>query len=117
MRPMFRRGSTVVLVFSATTLQLDVLAPLLENLSWEQIKVVVALIDDRTFIKLYREQERTHRAAARLEEAVTRLRLLGARVHVLRRDPRPEEAVRSGLAMESVLEDLPEETASTAAHR
>lgn len=117
LRPTFRRGSTVVLVFSATTLQLDVLAPLLENLAWEQIKVVVALIDDRTFIKLYREQERTHRDAARLEEAVTRLRLLGVRAHVLRRDPRPEEAVRAGLAMEAVLEEVPEMMEATAARR
>jgi len=101
LRPFFRRGSTVVLVFSATTLDLEHLAPLLENLLEERIKVIVALIDDRTFPKLYREQEQTHLAAAKIEEAVTHLRLLGARVHVLRRHPRPEGGVRDGLSGEA----------------
>jgi uncharacterized protein (DUF58 family) len=102
LRSWFRRGSTVILIFSATTLNLDRMAPLLEDLVWSRIRVIVILINDRTFPKLYREQEKQHLAAAALEEAVTQLRLLGARVHVVERHPEPGTGVREGLAIESV---------------
>lgn len=101
LRTACRPGSTVVLIFSVTTLAMDTLAPLLEDLAENRVRVLIILVDDRTFPKLFHEQERSHVAAAGIEEAVLRLRLLGARVHVLERHPAPAEAIRKGLGVES----------------
>ncbi|GEM_PF-377459 len=105
LRPFFRRGATVALIFSATTLNFDSLAPLIENLIEDQIRVTALLIDDRSFPKLYREQEQSHVEAVSLDEAVMNLRLIGARVHVLTRRANPAEAIRTGLGIEAVGRD------------
>jgi len=101
LRALFKRGSTTVLIFSASTLDIDRMAPVLETLLDEHVRMIVALIDDRTFPKLYRDQESARLKAAEIDEALMRLRLLGARVHLLRRDPRPDAAVRAGLSVEA----------------
>ncbi len=101
LRPVLRRGSTAALIFSAATLRLDALAPLIEDLRQQRVRALVILLDDRTFPKLYREQERLHAAGPGVEEAALRLRLLGARVHVLARHSHPAEAIRRGLGAEA----------------
>jgi len=92
-----RRGGTVVLIQSATTINTKAVHEILPRLMRRKLHVLYVLIDDRDFVKLYREQEDRHYAALKTDQIVALLVELGARVHLLRRESNPLEGMRLGL--------------------
>jgi len=74
------RGGTVVWVVSATNFDLARCRPLVERLAADHMKMVAILIDDRSFLKLFSEQETMHVAAPQLRAIVRELKRLGCRV-------------------------------------
>lgn len=100
---MLRRGSTAVLIVGATTVDLDTFIPPLSLMLDRHVLPIVVLIDDRAFIKIYREQEDRHHSALPLDDVAQRLTLLGARVHVIRRAKSMEQALMQGLEQETFL--------------
>ncbi|CAN5374404.1 hypothetical protein BH09SUM1_BH09SUM1_02340 [soil metagenome] len=95
------RGSTAVAIMGATTIQFDAMERALAIMLDRHILPIIVLVDDRAFIKIYREQEMAHVKAASLEEITRRLTLLGARVHVIRRAKTIEQALIQGLEQET----------------
>jgi len=73
------RGGTVVWIVSATNFDLDRCRPLIERLIADRMKMIVILIDDRSFLKLFLEQEKMHIAAPQLPTIVRELKRLGCR--------------------------------------
>lgn len=98
---MLAPGSTAVLLLGATTIDLETMAPLVALLADRKVLPIFAIIDDRAFIKVYREQEERHHQALPLEDVVRELKLLGARVHVIRRAKSVEQALVQGLERET----------------
>jgi len=74
------RGGTVVLIVSATNFHLDRMRPLIEQMIGDRMRVLAVLIDDRSFLKLYLEQEAMHLAAPQLAATVLELKRMGCRV-------------------------------------
>jgi uncharacterized protein (DUF58 family) len=101
--PTLQRGSTAVLIMGATTVDVDQFAPLISLMIDRRILPVIVLIDDRGFIKIFREQEDRHYKAQPLEAVVSQLTLAGARVHVVRRAKSMEQALLQGLEQEGIL--------------
>ena len=77
-----RRGATVVFVCGAAALDLEQIEGIVRLLSIQGVRVMVVPIDERRFIKLTREQDRTFAQAEPLEVIVRRLTLAGAEVFV-----------------------------------
>ena len=73
------RGGTVVWIVSATNFHLGHCRPLIERLTADRMKMVVILIDDRSFLKLFFEQEKMHIAAPQLPAIVNEIQTLGCR--------------------------------------
>lgn len=95
--PLLRAGGTVVLVMSVTTIRPDAMAPVLGTMRRRSLLPIVVLVDDRAFIKLYREQEMRHVEAMSLEDTARFLILEGARVHVVTKAKSPAQALVQGL--------------------
>jgi uncharacterized protein (DUF58 family) len=74
------RGGTVVWIVSATNFDLDRCRPLVERLIADPMKVIAILIDDRSFLKLFSEQEVLHVRRPPLRAIVDELKRLGCRV-------------------------------------
>lgn len=74
------RGGTVVWVVSATNFDIARCRPLVEQFVADRMKVIVILIDDRSFLKLFIEQEAMHLEAPQLRTTVAELRRQGCRV-------------------------------------
>jgi uncharacterized protein (DUF58 family) len=74
------RGGTAVLIVSATNFDLDRMQPVIEQLIEDRMRVITILIDDRSFLKLYLEQETKHVRAPKLPEIVRQLKQAGSRV-------------------------------------
>jgi uncharacterized protein (DUF58 family) len=94
------RGSTAVLLTGATTVHLETMSATVSLLVDRMVLPIFVLIDDRAFIKIYREQESRHVEALPLEEVAKQLQLLGARVHIIRRAKSMEQALLQGLERE-----------------
>jgi uncharacterized protein (DUF58 family) len=92
-----RRGGTVVLIQGATTVEPASISQIIPRLLQRRIQVICVLVDDRQFVKLFREQEDRHYAASPIETTAALLAELGARVHVLKRAADPIEGMRMGL--------------------
>jgi uncharacterized protein (DUF58 family) len=73
------RGGTVVWIVSSTNFDLARCRPLIERFIADRMKMVVILIDDRSFLKLFSEQEVMHIAAPQLRAMVQELKRLGCR--------------------------------------
>ncbi|MEQ8818687.1 MAG: DUF58 domain-containing protein [Sumerlaeia bacterium] len=95
--PLLRRGGTAILIQGVTTIDPDRAAMLVAAFAQRRILPIMVLVDDRSFIKLYAEQEIRHVTALSLEETVRHLTLLGARVHVLTKAKTPQDALTEGL--------------------
>jgi len=80
-----RRGATAVFVVTATPLDIDRMDSILRHLLAEGTKAVVVLIDDKSFPKIYAEQEAQHGAAAPMDVIATRFALSGAEMYRLAR--------------------------------
>lgn len=83
--PHLRRGSTLVLVLSSTSLDLGRLAATVRMLRGRNVEIVAALIEDRTYLKLHPDQVERFAQAPPLELAAGELRVAGARVYCLER--------------------------------
>lgn len=94
------RGSTAVLIQGATTIDSDAARRLVGRLAVRRILPIFVVIDDRAFIKIFREQEDSHAQALPLEETVTLLQLAGARVHLVGKDRSMEQALLQALDRE-----------------
>ncbi len=95
--PLLKPGGTVILVLSLTTLSIDTIEPLIAALLYRRLLPVVVLIDDRAFIKLYREQETSHSEGLSIEDAVKYLTAQGVRVHLVTKAKSPKQALLQGL--------------------
>lgn len=91
------RGSTAVLIQGATTIDGEAARRLVSRLVARRILPIFVVIDDRAFIKIFREQEDSHARALPLEDTVELLRLAGARVHLVGKDRNMEQALLQGL--------------------
>lgn len=96
------RGSTAVLILGATTIDGDTAHGVLARLMARGVLPIFILIDDRAFIKIFREQEIRHAEAMSLEETARTLRLAGARVHVVGKARSMKQALLQGLEREAV---------------
>ncbi len=86
-----RRGSTVILIVSATNFSLARLRPTLRYLVISRIKIIVVLIDDRSFLKIWEEQERLHMKAPSLAELKQLLVAEGCTVYTLAKRDKIEQ--------------------------
>jgi uncharacterized protein (DUF58 family) len=86
-----RRGSTVILIMSATNFSLSRLRPTLRYLVISRIKIIVVLIDDRSFIKIWEEQEHLHASAPSLGELKRLLVAEGCTVYTLAKRDKIEQ--------------------------
>lgn len=80
-----RRGSTLALVLSSTNIKLDKLCAIVRALSLRQIKVLAAIIEDRSYYKLRPEQVAVFEQATPLEDIEESLRLSRCSVYTLKR--------------------------------
>jgi len=86
-----RRGSTVILIMSATNFSLPRLRPTLRYLVISRIKIIVVLIDDRSFLKIWEEQERLHVNAPSMAELKQLLVAEGCTVYTLAKRDKIEQ--------------------------
>jgi uncharacterized protein (DUF58 family) len=63
-----RSGSSVILLVSATAFALEQMRPAIRYLHGENIKIIVVMVDDRSFVKLWKEQEKQHALALPFDE-------------------------------------------------
>lgn len=66
--PLLKSGSTAVLIAAATDIQPANLSTILRSMMDRRIKIIVILIDDRTFIKFWKDQEGHRKRAIPLAE-------------------------------------------------
>jgi uncharacterized protein (DUF58 family) len=78
--PTLRRGATLVLILSAAAFEWDAMEPMLRALALDGVKLVAVVLDDRSFLALFKEQEPLHREAPELAAVIRRLLALGAEV-------------------------------------
>ncbi len=95
--PLLRRGGTAVVIQSITSIDPASLDALVSACESRSIKLILIGIDDRAFIKLYREQETRHVEALSVDEMTRELALRGVRVHVVRKARVPLKGLRSSL--------------------
>lgn len=95
--PHLPTGGTAVVILSATTVSFDRLSEIVGGMLARRILPIVVVIDDRGFIKLFMEQEIAHGKAASIDETARLLRVMGARVHVVRRGTNQEGAIAEAL--------------------
>jgi uncharacterized protein (DUF58 family) len=86
-----RPGSTAVLFVSASPFDLDAIRPAIRHLVFERIKVIIVLIDDRSFLKLWKEQEALHARALPLDELTRALWNEGCTVYTIASKERIEQ--------------------------
>jgi uncharacterized protein (DUF58 family) len=98
MVPTLPRGSTLVALQSATAVRVEEWMQGLAIASARRIRVILVLVDDRGFLKLFREQEIQHFRSAPLEEVSEVLRLQGAVVRIIRRGKNVPQALIDSLA-------------------
>lgn len=104
--PLLAPGGTVFLVVSATMLDYDQARLLIDTMRRRRLLPVIVLIDDRAFVKLFREQETLHGEARPLEVTARLLILEGARVHLVTKARSPEQALVQGLDREYLAEEV-----------
>lgn len=97
------RGSTAVMILGAATIDASAAHAVLARLLSRGVLPIFVLIDDRAFIKIFREQEERHSQAMSMEETVRTLRLAGARVHVIGKARSMSQALLQGLEREEIV--------------
>ncbi|MCX7013663.1 MAG: DUF58 domain-containing protein [Candidatus Sumerlaeota bacterium] len=86
-----RRGATAVFIVTATRVDPEGMESLLRHLWLEGRKTIVVLVDDRTFLKIWGEQERQQTEAPALRDLARRFALVGARVYRIAKDDDPRQ--------------------------
>ncbi len=77
------RGSTAVLIACASSISREQSSLLLKTFMIRRIRPIVVLIDEETFLKIYREQYRLHVRSLPIHELVEELKSLGCDVYIL----------------------------------
>jgi uncharacterized protein (DUF58 family) len=95
--PSLPRGATAVLILGAAATPGDTLARVVERLVERRILPIAVLIDDRAFVKIFKEQDAARMVALPLEELSRELALRGAVVRVIRKDRTIAQALIQGL--------------------
>lgn len=98
--PYLRRGGTAVLIQSITTIEHESMDQIVGAMQLRQIMPIMIGVDDRAFIKLYREQEEKHGTALSVEDMIKELVVRGLRMHVVSRDKQPLKGLQRGLERE-----------------
>ncbi len=90
MIPTLRRGATLVLIVAAAAFDWPRMEPRLRSLIQDDVRLVAVIVDDRSFLPIFREQDRLLREAPDFESLPLHLREIGARVFTvaLREDVR-----------------------------
>jgi len=78
-----RRGATALLVGCASSINPEEILPVLRQFAIRNVRSILVLIDDRSFIKLWQEQERRFMLTPPLGELVSTLRREGCDVYVI----------------------------------
>ena len=86
-----RRGATAVFIVTATRVDPEGMESLLRHLWLEGRKTIVVLIDDRTFLKIWGEQDRQQTEALPLRDLAQRFALVGAQVYRIAKDDDPRQ--------------------------
>lgn len=76
--PTLRRGATLVMIISAAAFDADRMIPQVQSLTLEGVRVVAVVIDDRSLMKISKDQEVLHREALDLDDVLLQLREAGA---------------------------------------
>jgi len=66
--PLLKRGSTAILITGSANVHADRLNPLIRVMIGRHIRVIMVIIDDTSFHKVYRDQEAQRRRALPIEE-------------------------------------------------
>lgn len=78
-----RRGSTAIFIFCVSSVQLEQFVPILRRCTIKNIHPVTVIIDDKSFIKFWREQERRHASSMSVPEMVSSLLKEGCDVYAV----------------------------------
>lgn len=81
-----KRGSTVVLVTCSSNFNLEKILPTLRKLITNRIRVICVIINDRTFIKVWKRQDDLQRDAMPIDELERVLKENGCVVYVLKKN-------------------------------
>jgi uncharacterized protein YqgQ len=81
-----RRGSTVVLITCSSNFKLDKIMETLKELIANRVRIIFIIIDDRTFIKVWKRQEELQREAMPIYELERILKENGCIVYILKKD-------------------------------
>lgn len=90
-------GATAVMILSATASTVERLAPIVDAFRALRVLPVFVLIDDRAFIKLFREQEDRHHKAPPIDAIASELAMRGAMVRTIRKAKTISQALVQGL--------------------
>lgn len=78
-----RRGSTAILLACASSILPEEILPILRQFAVRNVRTILVLIDDKTFIKLWQEQEQRHLLTPPAGELVSLLRQEGCDVYLI----------------------------------
>lgn len=81
--PTLRRGATLLLIISAAAFDWPRMEPMLRALEIDGVRVVAVVLDDRSLLALFKEQDRVHREGPDLEALIYGLRDLGAEIFTI----------------------------------
>jgi len=81
-----RRGSTVVLITCSSNFKLDKIMETLKELIANRVRIIFIIIDDRTFIKVWKRQKELQREAMPIYELEKILKENGCIVYILKKD-------------------------------
>jgi uncharacterized protein (DUF58 family) len=95
--PHLRRGSTLIVIQSVTTVNIEATRKVLQTLSNRRVHVQFVLVEDRDFVKLYREQEDRHFKAPKTAIIASALSEMGAEVSIIRKSSHPLASLHDGL--------------------
>ena len=81
-----RPGSTMVWIVSVSVFDPNWLEQTLPRFLLDGVKIILILIDDRTFLKIYGEQDTFHHHGFQTEELIERFKNLGCTVYTMGRE-------------------------------
>jgi uncharacterized protein (DUF58 family) len=73
--PHLKSGSTAILIAAASNIHTEKISPIIRQLMNRRIKIMIILVDDRSFIKFWKDQEEHMKRAtpiAELKEVLSR---------------------------------------------
>jgi uncharacterized protein (DUF58 family) len=77
------RGSTAVFIICLSTLNVERFKPVLRQCAIMRVRPIVVVIDDKTFLKLWRGQDKRHAEAMSIAEMIVTLQQQGCDVYAI----------------------------------